>query len=395
MSIIVQKYGGSSVADIERIKKVACHVVETRRAGHDVVVVVSAMSGKTDELMRMATDINPEPSMRELDMLLTVGERITMALLSIAIQSLGEDAISLTGSQCGIMTNQSHSRARIVEVRPFRVADELAAGKIVIVAGFQGTSYKREITTLGRGGSDTTAVALAAALGAEKCEIYSDVLFVCSSDPKIVVNAQELLELSYDEMLALSRHGAKVLNADAVEFARRSGIAIYTRSSADPSKEGTVIRLNPDAPPRSVCGVTARKDVVALRFVGEKAVSDDALAMLAKGVLKPCFVCAAGGGGTWMVFSKSDNLALEGSMHATLPAGASLVEDIGAVTVVGDVLGDVAGPAAMQQIRKLDYVRGMMLAPSALTLLVDAGKVDEVTGMLHGLFFPDETSGAV
>lgn len=387
MSIIVQKYGGTSVADLERIKKVACHVVETRRAGHDVVVVVSAMSGKTDELMRMATDINPEPSMRELDMLLTVGERITMALLSIAIQSLGEDAISLTGSQCGIMTNHSHSHARIVEVRPFRVLDELEAGRIVIVAGFQGTSYKREITTLGRGGSDTTAVALAAALNAERCEIYSDVLFVCSADPRVVIDARQFQELDYEQMLALSRHGAKVLNADAVEFARRAGIAIYTRSSMDPSKEGTVIRVNPDCPPRSVVGVTARKDVVALRFSSDGGVSDQALSMLAAGGLKPCFVCAAGGGGTWMVFSRTDNLALDGFIKASLPDGATLVEDIGAVTVVGDVLADPAGSCALAHVRGIGHLRGMMLAPAAMTLLVDADKVDLVTRDLHEVFF--------
>lgn len=387
MPTIVQKYGGSSVADIDRIRKVAAHVVETRRAGNDVVVVVSAMSGKTDELMRMATEVDPNPSMREVDMLLSVGERITMSLLSIAIQSLGERAISLTGSQCGIMTNHSHSHARIVEVRPFRVQDELAEGKIVIVAGFQGTSYRREITTLGRGGSDTTAVALAAALNAERCEIYSDVLFVCSADPRVVVNAKEFLELGYDEMLALSRHGAKVLNADAVEFAKRAGIAIYTRSSMDPGREGTVVRINPDAPPRSVYGVTARKDVVALRFVSEAGVSGEALAMLAKGGLKPCFVCAAGGGGTWLVFSRADNVVLDGPMHGILPDGATLVDDIGSVTVVGDVLADEAGSAAMESVRRNPDVRGMMLTPAAMTILVEAGRVDDFTRELHGLFF--------
>lgn len=387
MPIIVQKYGGSSVADLQRIKKVACHVVETRRAGNDVVVVVSAMSGKTDELMRMATDINPHPSMRELDMLLTVGERITMALLSIAIQSMGEDAISLTGSQCGIMTNHSHSHARIVEVRPFRVQDELSEGKIVIVAGFQGTSYKREITTLGRGGSDTTAVALAAALNAERCEIYSDVPHVCSADPRVVVSARQFQELDYDEMLALSRHGARVLNADAVEFARMAGIAIYTRASVDPGREGTAVRVNPDRPPMSVVGVTSRKDVVALRFASGNGVADEALSILAEGVLKPCFVCAAGGGGTWMVFSRTDNLALDGSIHDHVPPGATLVEDIGAVTVVGDVSGDPAASAAWEYVKNCASVRGMMMAPAAVTILVDADAVDEVTVRLHDLFF--------
>ena len=387
LPIIVQKYGGSSVADIDRIRKVAAHVVETKRAGNKVVVVVSAMSGKTDELLHLATEVAPNPSNRELDMLLSVGERISMVLLSIAIQALGEDAISLTGSQCGIMTNHSHSHARIVEVRPFRVADELEAGRIVIVAGFQGTSYKREITTLGRGGSDTTAVALAAALNADRCEIYSDVLFVCSADPRVVISARKFLELDYDQMLALSRHGAKVLNAEAVEFAKRAGIAIYTRSSIDPGREGTVVRSNPDKAPGGVYGVTARKDVVAMRFSSEGGVADSALALLSNGGLKPCFACAAGGGGTWLVFSRSDNVALDGSLRNLMPDGADLVTDIGAVTVVGDVLGDPAGPGAMQRLRQMPGVRGLMLTPAATTILVDAGSVDDFTRLLHEIFF--------
>ncbi|MBM4389149.1 MAG: aspartate kinase, partial [Deltaproteobacteria bacterium] len=183
MPVIVQKYGGSSVADIEKIKRVAGKVVEAKKRGFDVVVVVSAMGDTTDSLLEMARRINPEPSSRELDMLLTVGERISMALLTMAIQALGCEAISFTGSQSGIITNASHNRARIIEVRPYRIQDEIENGKIVIVAGYQGVSYKREITTLGRGGSDTTAVALAAALKAERCEIFSDIDGVYTADP--------------------------------------------------------------------------------------------------------------------------------------------------------------------------------------------------------------------
>src|SRR5262247_3807158 len=186
MAVIVQKYGGSSVADVDRLRKVAERVMRTRAEGHEVVVVVSAMGDTTDELLALAKSLSANPDRRELDMLLSAGERISMALLSIAIRELGGEAISFTGSQSGIITNDAHTSARIVEVRPFRVQDELARGKVVIVAGYQGVSYKKEVTTLGRGGSDTTAVALAAALGAEACEIYSDVDGVYSADPRVV-----------------------------------------------------------------------------------------------------------------------------------------------------------------------------------------------------------------
>lgn len=244
MPILVQKYGGSSVADLDKIKRVAQKIVAARERGYDLVVVVSAMGDTTDELLDMARRLCAAPSVRELDMLLSVGERISMALLSMAIHELGHQAISLTGSQCGIITTASHSNARIMDVRPFRVQDELERGSIVIVAGYQGTSYKREVTTLGRGGSDTTAVALAAALQAEACEIYSDVDGVYSADPRVVLDAQQLLSLSYDEMLEMARSGARVLNEQAVEFARRAQIALYARSTHLPQSEGTVIRAD-------------------------------------------------------------------------------------------------------------------------------------------------------
>ena len=244
MPILVQKYGGSSVADLDKLKRVAHKIVAARERGYEVVVVVSAMGDTTDELLSMATRLCQAPSRRELDMLLSVGERISMALLSMAIHELGHEAISLTGSQCGIITTASHSNARIIDVRPFRIQDELERGAIVIVAGYQGTSYKREVTTLGRGGSDTTAVALAAALGAEACEIYSDVDGVYSADPRVVVDAHQLLTLSYEEMLEMARAGARVLNEQAVEFARRAQIAIHARSAHLPQSRGTIIRAD-------------------------------------------------------------------------------------------------------------------------------------------------------
>ena len=242
MTVLVQKFGGSSLADLSKLRAVADRVVATRRDGHDLVVVVSAMGHTTDELLAMAREVAGAPSRRELDMLLSVGERISMTLLSMAIHARGEEAISLTGSQCGIITTDSHSNARIMDVRPFRVQDELAKGHIVIVAGYQGTSYRREVTTLGRGGSDTTAVALAAALGAEACEIYSDVDGVFSADPRVVLDAVKLESLTYEEMMEMARAGAKVLNEQAVEFARRAGIALYARSTHLPESRGTVVR---------------------------------------------------------------------------------------------------------------------------------------------------------
>ena len=231
MSVIVQKYGGSSVADVDKLRHVAERVMRTREPGHDVVVVVSAMGDTTDELLALAKQVSPNPDRRELDMLLSAGERISMALLSMAIRELGGDAISFTGSQSGIITNDRHVDARIIEVRPFRVQDELARGKIVVIAGYQGVSYRREVTTLGRGGSDTTAVAMAAALGAEYCEICSDVDGVYTADPRVVPAARRIGTLSYEETQEMAESGAKVLNAQAVEFAKEKGIAIYARAT--------------------------------------------------------------------------------------------------------------------------------------------------------------------
>jgi aspartate kinase len=270
MAVIVQKYGGSSVADVDKLKRVAERVMRTRAQGHSVVVVVSAMGDTTDDLLAMAKKVSPNPQRRELDMLLSAGERISMALLSLAIHELGGDAISFTGSQSGIITNDRHVDARIIEVRPFRVQDELARGKIVVIAGYQGVSYKKEVTTLGRGGSDTTAVAMAAALDAEYCEICSDVDGVYSADPRVVPAARRIATLSYEETQEMAEAGAKVLNAQAVEFAKEKGIAIYARATASPlpgidaSIDGTVVRKSPPRMPGTVVGVASEKDVIVL-----------------------------------------------------------------------------------------------------------------------------------
>jgi aspartate kinase len=231
VSLIVQKFGGTSVVDAERIRAVADHIVRTRRAGDDVVVVVSAMGRTTDDLERLAHDVSAEPSAREMDMLLTAGERISIALLCMAVIDLGEPAVSFTGSQAGIVTDTAHRKAKIVEIRADRIRDAVGAGSIAVVAGFQGVSTASDVTTLGRGGSDTTAVALAAALGADVCEIYTDVSGVFTADPRIVPEARRLERLSYDEMLEMAATGGRVLALRSVEFARNYGVQVHVRSS--------------------------------------------------------------------------------------------------------------------------------------------------------------------
>jgi len=241
VGIVVQKYGGSSVADATGIKRVAQRIVNTKKAGHDVVVVVSAMGDTTDELRDLAEQVTPLPPPRELDMLLTAGERISMALLAMAITQLGHQARSFTGSQAGVITDSAHGRAKIIDITPGRIEDALREGAIAIVAGFQGVSQDtKDVTTLGRGASDTTAVALAAALGAEVCEIYSDVDGVFTADPRIVPTARRLDRISTEEMLEMAASGAKILHLRCVEYARRYDIPVHVRSSFS-QKEGTWI----------------------------------------------------------------------------------------------------------------------------------------------------------
>jgi aspartate kinase len=240
VAIVVQKYGGSSVADIARIKKVAERVIRAKEGGLDVVVVVSAMGETTDELMAQAHELTPLPNGRELDLLLTAGERIAMSLLAIAINAQGYRAASYTGSQAGIITDTRHGKARIVDIRPGRVREALERGDVVIVAGFQGVSTALDVTTLGRGGSDTTAAALAAALGAEFCEIYTDVPGVFTADPRVVPGARKLHAVSYEEMLEMAATGAKVLELRSVEYARSSGIRLHVRSAFS-DEDGTWI----------------------------------------------------------------------------------------------------------------------------------------------------------
>ena len=273
MGLIVQKYGGSSVADAEGLKRVANRIVATKRAGHQVVVVVSAMGDTTDELIDLANQVTPLPNGRELDMLLTAGERISMALLAMAIGNLGNEARSFTGSQAGVITTSAHGRARIIDVTPSRITEALDEGAIAIVAGFQGISQDtKDVTTLGRGGSDTTAVALAAALEADVCEIYTDVDGIFSADPRVVPAAKKLKTVTYDEMLELAASGAKVLHLRCVEYARRYDMPIHVRSSFS-NNEGTwVVKDHPeggsDMEQAIIAGIAHDKSEAKITVVG-------------------------------------------------------------------------------------------------------------------------------
>jgi aspartate kinase len=401
MAIVVQKYGGSSVADVSRIRQVAERVMRTKRAGHDVVVVVSAMGDTTDELLALARQVSPNPERRELDMLLTAGERIAMALLSMAIRELGGDAISFTGSQSGIITNDRHVDARIVEVRPFRVQDELARGKIVVIAGYQGVSYRREVTTLGRGGSDTTAVAMAAALGADYCEICSDVDGVYSADPRVVPDARRIGTLSYVETQELAEAGARVLNAQAVEFAKDKGIALYARATAsplpgeDPSADGTVVRQYPPRLPGTVVCVASERETLALQFDGAPGRrTGDLLAVLD----------AHGVSGKQLhefdqrltlVISR-ENLHEEARVRAALTQrfgdAVRLVDDLGAVSVVGAGIN-----ASFENLRRgaaaLDASgiapRAVATSSFRITWMIDRARLDDAVRRLHAEFLGD------
>lgn len=345
MPCVVQKYGGSSVSDVEKIRKVAEKVAATRRAGKDVCVVVSAMGDTTDELLGLAKKVSSAPPRRELDMLLSAGERISMALLSMALNDLGVPAISFTGSQSGIITTDSHAAARIVEVRPMRVHEELEKGKVVIVAGFQGVSTRKEVTTLGRGGSDTTAVALAAALGAD-CEIYSDVAGVFTADPRVVPAARRLESLSYEEMQELAQAGAKVLNAQAVEFAKEKGIAIHARSTFGGVEE-TVVKGG--AHPERIAGVATQKERALLAFPSARL--GDVLATLqARGAIATEVACPGEAAGVALDLENvHDWPELKARLTAAVPGLAVLDEGIGAVSVVGTGLS--AGHRVIDQVR--------------------------------------------
>jgi aspartate kinase len=388
--IVVQKYGGSSVADAEKLKKVAARVVETARAGKRVCVVVSAMGDTTDDLLALAAKVSPAPPRRELDMLVSCGERISMALLSMAIAELGCEAISFTGSQSGIMTNDRHSGARIIEVRPIRIEDELERGKIVIVAGFQGVSYRREITTLGRGGSDTTAVALAAALGAEHCEICSDVEGIYTADPRIVSAAQLISTIGCDEMQELAEHGARVMNPQAVEFARRAGIAIYARATAATPLVDGGTRIGGEPVDKRGTGVSGLSGLTRVRARrGAELATQLAAARI------PLKRLHADEDGAFALFTRED-VPDWARIRAALVAGLgdeliSVDEDLACASVVGQgigtdpaCLGRALAAAAGQGIE----ITGCDVTPLRLSLYCAPARLDDLVRALHAELVP-------
>ena len=404
MAIIVQKFGGSSVADVEKIKAVARKVAETRQRGYDVVVVVSAMGGTTDELLGLASQINARPERRELDMLLSVGERISMALLSMAIHAHGIDAISFTGSQSGIITTRSHSEARVVEVRPYRIQDELQLGRVVIVAGYQGVSYTREITTLGRGGSDTTAVALAAALDAEACEIYSDVDGIFSSDPRVVESAEKLEAITYEEMQELARLGARVLNATAVEFARRSGIALYARSTHAPGSGTTVHggggfrrvdgfeeRLREAEQGHGVTAISGLKRGLLLDLTpppGQEALLDRLLEQIEPIDAPLCQIEPERGAARILLNLENvhDLAALQTRLEARCGGALRFTADVGLVAAVGQGVGDKPRVARIATAAlSAEGLAPLLVRASgpSVTCLLPAGQVQRAMQILH------------
>jgi aspartate kinase len=378
VAIVVQKYGGSSVADVEKLGRVADKVVAARTAGDDVVVVVSAMGRTTDQLLALAKQVDETPPRRELDMLLTTGERVSMALLSMAIQKRGAPAISFTGSQSGIITNDRHFDARIIEVRPHRIEDELARGKVVIVAGYQGMSYRREITTLGRGGSDTTAIALAAALGASRAEIYSDVDGVYTADPRVVPEAKHIAELGYEQMQEMADVGAKVLNATAVEFARKAKITIHARATFAPGKESLVHERA--EPARAIVG---QKGIVRARLRGSTSLAR-ALSIAAEYALPARDALVEGESATFLLATSlaPDWPAARARLAADVP-GLELEGGLGAASAVGVTSAD----ALLRAIAALEHagVAAPAFSQSAarVSALLPEADVDRAVQALH------------
>jgi len=403
VSIIVQKYGGSSVADVERIQLVAERVAACKARGNDVVVVVSAMGDTTDELLALAHRVTENPARRELDMLLSAGERISMALLSMALNARGVPAVSFTGSQSGIITNDAHANARIVEVRPYRIHDELARGRVVIVAGYQGVSYKKEITTLGRGGSDTTAVALAAALDAEACEIYSDVAGVFSADPRLVPDARRLSEISYEEMQELAEAGARVLNAQAVEFAKDRGIAIYARATSGGPGETVVRRFAPRAPGR-VAGIASETDLVLLSLATPElsALRELLAAFDARQTQGKELVYRDAAGAHASLVLSLENVPdwgqLRGDLGRRFGERLAIRDDLGAVSAIGAGInaGYLNLRTALEALAGIDAsVLGIATSSFRISLLIDAARVADAVRALHSALLGSNQPSAV
>jgi len=390
--IVVQKYGGSSVATLEKMQAVARRIADTVAQGYRVCAVVSAMGKTTDGLLSQAKDLSSNPNPRELDMLLSTGERVSVSLLAIALGELGIPAVSFTGSQSGIITNTRHNRARIVEVRPFRLLDELDQGKVIIVAGYQGVSYTREITTLGRGGTDTTAVALAAALNAEHCEICSDVDGVYSADPRLAPAAERIPELSHDAMIALARAGSKVLNQDCVEHAARNGVAIFAKATFGPRDDtGTVVRTNPAKEPRILTAIAHREKLLEI----ELPAGHDPGALLDVLTQVGALPHALTGGNQRPIWAQipPENChrpdVLKERLAQRFGEAAVLRDDRGSVTLVGPGLGEAPDVLlrASGIIRELVQDAETVLGPLELAFILPRAAVHEAVKRLHAALF--------
>ena len=383
---LVMKFGGTSVADPEKIRRVAARLVEAKRAGNRVVAVISAMGQHTDELVSLAHEVSPQPKPREMDMLISVGERISCALVAMAIADLGLDAISLTGSQAGIVTDTVHGKAKIVEVRAHRIHEALDSDRIVLVAGFQGVSTDFDITTLGRGGSDTTAVALAAALGADACEIYTDVDGVFTADPRLVPGARKLHAVSYEEMLEMAASGAKVLALRSVEFARNHGVKLHVRSTFT-GEEGTWITEEDERmlEKAMISGVTHTLEEAVYRVSGtDRADLFDALAAAAVSV--DTIIQTDDD----IVFSApiEDRAATEAAL-GRLDANWEERDDLGKVSVVGAGMKSHPGIAArtFQTLRELGVEPDLVAtSPIKIAFYVPQGDVERTVVALHEAF---------
>jgi aspartate kinase len=381
---VVMKFGGTSVADVDRLRAVAQRLVSAREAGNRVVAVLSAMGDTTDELVRLAHEISPRPKARELDMLISVGERISCSLCAMAIHDLGHEAISLTGSQAGIVTDTAHGKAKIVDIRANRIHAALDAERIVLVAGFQGVSTELDITTLGRGGSDTTAVALAAALGAEACEIYTDVEGVHTADPRIVPNARKLHAVSYGEMLELAASGARVLQLRSVEFARNHDVKLHVRSSFSEA-DGTWIREEDERMLEKalISGVTHKLAETVYRVEGVSAAQLFG-ALSDAGVNVDTVIQT----GPEIVFSADERLETEAALEK-LGVGWTTRDDLGQVSVIGAGMRTHPGVAA-KMFSALDElgIRPEIVSTSPIKIgcFVPRNQVEQAVQALHSAF---------
>ncbi len=394
MKCIVQKYGGSSVADIDKIKLIAKKIASAKEEGYNIAVVVSAIGKTTNQLIEMAKSISANPAKREMDMLLSTGERTTMALLCIALNELGIDAVSLTGSQAGIVTNDVHNDAKVIEVRPFRVQDEMEKGRVVVVGGFQGVSYRRDITTLGRGGSDTTAVALAAALNAERCEIYSDVPGVFSADPSLLAKAEHLPEISYQQMQEMSLAGATVMNASAVQFAKEANIALYARSTFETGKETIIRKLSPGTP-KGVKAVVCESEIVRVRISGQdvKSVFESILSFFGKYQITLKELNYFSGAGNIQSVSFIVSLSniygweeLKGKLLTEYRKELSFEENLSALSLIGEGLSsDVE--ILQETLSELEnngiQIYGITTTSFRISLLIERDKIKEAVKLCH------------